>query len=1120
MFVNDSNDFFADAYAQAMQTILFIVILTLAGSFLTFLAIRPLSGPISVETGILFNLLQEHKELLRNVRRSESRLSEAQQVAHIGSWEYNLVERTIWWSDEVFLIFELPPQQVEVAYESFLGIVHPEDRELVDRTYRESVANHSPFEIVHRLQFDEGRIKYVKARGETIYDESIAEVRCIGTVQDITRHYQQEQERNRLHAVLNALVEGSSDAIFVKDRDSRYQLVNRALVQLLNKTKDQLMGASDYELFPDNLAEKYQQDDRRFMLEKRTQTYEEPVLVDGRRLSYLTTKGPLIIDGDIQGVFGISRDISERKQTEERLRESEESYRGLFNSVPDGIFIVDRDGYMIDVNRAVVTMFGHSRQFFSGKRLLDLADQHKNDKADLENIRQQISAGDRQHFSFWGRRATEQYFPLDVVLNQGRFHGREVMFAVARDFSEQVENQARLARVEWEWNQAMDQFEDAIYLIDMQRHLVRANQAFYRMIGLAPERCLGRHIVELVHPDGEDEICPVCRAQQSAEEGAIILEAEDRHNPTHRPLEVNLKVVRDGSGLAGGMLLSIRDLSKMRRTEERLRLSASVFESTGEGVVITDADGNIVEVNRAFSEITGYRREEVIGRNPKIWQSGRHDKSFFIEMWRSLKDNGKWRGELWNRRKNGTVFPELLTISGVVDEQNRLTHYVGVFTDISELKQSQQQLDHLAHHDALTGLPNRLLLYGRLEQAIRHADRQGTQVAVIFQDLDNFKHINDSFGHNSGDELLRQVAAKLEAAVRKEDTVARLGGDEFVSLLENIDKAEHVVVAVKKLMAAFSEPFSLTELDIRVTTSIGISLYPGDGKDAATLLRNADAAMYRAKAKGRNTYQFYTEELTRHAFERVMLENNLRRAIDEERLFLVYQPQVELQGRQVVGVEVLVRWRHPELGNVPPNKFIPLAEDCGLILPLGEWVLHNACRQAKRWLDQGIDFGCVAVNVSGVQIQRGGLLDVVKSALQLSGLPASRLELEVTEGFIMQQAEFAVGQLSNLRELGVTLSIDDFGTGYSSLSYLKKLPIHKLKIDQSFVRDIPEDPNDMAIADAVIAMGRSLGLAVIAEGVESDEQRQFLEKAGCREGQGYLFGKPLRAEAFEQWFKR
>lgn len=560
---------------------------------------------------------------------------------------------------------------------------------------------------------------------------------------------------------------------------------------------------------------------------------------------------------------------------------------------------------------------------------------------------------------------------------------------------------------------------------------------------------------------------------------------------------------------AAGATFTALDITERKQNEGRLRLAASVFMNTAEGVVITNPQGLIVDVNRSFTEILGYSLDEVVGKKPDIWASGHHDKNYYDTMWKSLENTGEWRGEIWNRRKDGDIFPEWLTISAVFDDNNVLTHYVGVFSDISHIKRSEEQLHHLAHHDALTNLPNRLLLTERLDQAIKHTQRTGHQLAIIFLDLDNFKHINDSLGHPAGDQLLKHVAEAMLQIVRVEDTVSRIGGDEFIVLLENIGEPTHIAIIAENLVNAINKPIMVNEHEILVSASLGIAIYPRDGQSSASLLSNADAAMYRAKEAGRNTYQFYTEELTRNAFERVLLENNLRKSVKNNELVLHYQPQIDMQSQSIVGIEALVRWQHPDLGMITPGRFIPLAEETDLIITIGNWVLTHACCQAKAWLDDNLEFGRIAINIAGAQIQRGGLLNEVKMALAESQLPPSRLELEVTESFIMTQAEFAINQLEALRQLGITLSIDDFGTGYSSLSYLKQLPVHKLKIDQSFIKDIPTDNNDMAISDAIISMGRSLGLVVIAEGVETQEQFTFLKQHGCDEAQGYLFSHPL-----------
>ena len=686
-----------------------------------------------------------------------------------------------------------------------------------------------------------------------------------------------------------------------------------------------------------------------------------------------------------------------------------------------------------------------------------------------------------------------------------------------QDVTDRKRSQGELELAAAEWTQAMDQFDDAIYLLDMKLNLVRANEAFFRMTGLDPKQSLGKNITKLIHHDSEEKLCMVCQAQKVGREAVFTLEPGELHNPVERPIEVTLKLIRNRSSTPNAMLMSMHDLTHSRKVEEHLRLAASVFDNTTEGISVTDTQGNIIQVNQAFTDITGYQSEEVVGKNSNVLKSGRHDKNFYLRLWRSLHETGQWRGEIWNRRKNGSIYPEWLTISAVYNDDEDLTHYVGIFSDISQIKHSKEQLDHLAHHDALTGLPNRMLLTKHIEQAIKRAVRYDSKFTIILLDLDRFKHINDSLGHLVGDQLLQEVAAKLLQSVSDDDTVARIGGDEFVVLMEGIGSTEDISVAIDRITMCFTEPFVLKGHEIQVYASFGICLYPQDGEGSTTLLRNADAAMYRAKEEGGNAYHFYSEELTHKAFERILLESNLRRALDQNELYLLYQPQVNLITKQVIGVEALIRWQHPELGLIPPSRFIPLAEESGLIQTIGIWVLRAACVQGARWIQQGIEFGVIGVNVAGPQIQRGNLPYVVECILEETGFPAERLGLEITEGFIMQRVESAITQLNQLRELEVTLSIDDFGTGYSSLSYLKQLPIHKLKIDQSFVKDIPENHNDSAISNAIIAMGTSLGLTVLAEGVETEDQAKFLETNGCKEAQGYLYSEPVRPDELAQY---
>ncbi|MGR9073919.1 MAG: PAS domain S-box protein [Gammaproteobacteria bacterium] len=1242
LFSNTVHDFFTPARLQAAYSGISLVMLALIGCGLTLRFIQPLSGGISVENETLRRLLKERDKLLGMVQTSESRLEQAQKVAQIGSWELDHVEHNLWWSDEVYRIFEVE-RHILPSYELYIKRVHPEDRDAVEQAHADSVANRTPYEITYRLQCEDGRRKYVNERGQPFYDETGEALCTIGTAQDITERLLQERERDRLHAILDALVDGSTDAIFVKDRESRYLLVNQAISDLFGKDKTEIIGADDFDLFPDDMAARFRSDDIRVMAEGLTETYEEPVIAAGQTLQFLTTKGPLIIDGKIIGIFGIARDINERKKAERALRESEKRFRAIFENTLDGILVADADDKrFLDGNATICRMLGYDREEISqlsvndihpkqylpfvieqferqrkqeimiaedipvqrrdgsvfyadisaapfdleGRTYLvglfrDITQRKLTEKALRENeslYRELVNnmsdgvaiydAADGgkdfifkdynhagEHITGISRekligRSVKEIFPgieeyglFDVFRRVWRSEkpehhplncyrderlslwlenyvfklpGGEIV-TIFKDVTERKQAVEELNRAATEWTQAMDGFDDAIYLIDMESRLLRANRAFYRLIDSDEAHCRGRPVSELVHlHNGASNSCPVCEAQEKHRECVITLEPDHPSNFSENPLEITIKMVRSNSGDASGMLVSIRDLSHSRRIEERLRLAAGVFENTLEGVIITDAKGDIIEINPAFTEILGYTREEVIGRTPRLWKSGRHEDDFYADMWRSLLKTGQWRGEIWNRHKNGSVLPEWLTVSRLQDDSGRLTHYVGVYSDISHLKNSQAQLDHLAHHDALTDLPNRNLLNERLEQAIRHAERHGYLLAVIFADLDRFKHINDSLGHPAGDRLLREVAAHLLKFLRQEDTVARIGGDEFVLLLEDIDKPENAAVTAEKLLAAFAQPFKLDGHNIRISVSFGISIYPHDGKDSATLLRNADAAMYHAKRKGRNAYEFYTEDLTHHAYEKVMLENYLIDALEKNQLHLHYQPQVDLRTGSIVGVEALVRWPHPDLGEIAPARFIPLAEECGLIYPLGQWVLETACRQGIRWLNRNIEFGRIAVNISGAQIQQGRLAKDVGKILEESRFPASKLELEVTESFVMSQAESAIVQLKALRRLGTSLAIDDFGTGYSSLSYLKKMPFQKIKIDQSFILDIPGNANDMAIADSIIAISKSLGLAVIAEGVETEEQERFLINAGCQEAQGFYYSRPLAPEALER----
>ena len=652
---------------------------------------------------------------------------------------------------------------------------------------------------------------------------------------------------------------------------------------------------------------------------------------------------------------------------------------------------------------------------------------------------------------------------------------------------------------------------------DLATNLVHWSDETFRIFGLAPQEITPtyEYYRETIHADDRkllDAAFAKAVKQDTASYSVILRlllkdgtlkyvndRGEIRFAPTGEPIQ---------------LIGTLQDVTAQVKANEKLSLYASVVENTAEAVIITNKNGDIMAVNKAFTEITGFTEAEALGQNPRIIKSNRHDAAFYNKLWQNINDTGLWQGEIWNRRKGGEAFPAWSTISAVKDEAGEVRDYVSVFSDISAIKQSQEKLDFLAYHDPLTNLPNRLLFGDRLDHALQRAHREQQQLAILFLDLDRFKNINDSLGHPVGDQLLQSVAQRISGALREEDTLARLGGDEFIILVEDVHGAQDVALLAQKLMQLFRSPIQVAGHELQPTLSLGISLFPRDGKESAVLIRNADAAMYRAKEEGRNGYQFYTEELTTAVFERLTLETALRNALRNNEFVLHYQPQYALGDGRLTGAEALIRWQHPQMGLVSPDKFIPLAEDCGLIVAIGDWVLQTACAQLQQWRDAGLSLDRMSVNVSGRQFQQAQIVSVVESALQKIQDRSHSLELEITESMIMQESEQTITLLNDLKSLGVSIAIDDFGTGYSSLSYLKKLPVDKLKVDRSFVRDIPQDANDEAITRAVIALAQSLQLTVIAEGIETKEQLSFLQSLNCCEGQGYLYSRPLSAEAF------
>lgn len=817
-----------------------------------------------------------------------------------------------------------------------------------------------------------------------------------------------------------------------------------------------------------------------------------------------------------------SRDLID---TEARLRDIEQRdfYQGLIEQVSDAIFIVDADsGQVLDANEQAAKSLGISHVDILQLKVNELAQDFAAAsvwfRKNMLILRRQ---GEVLATTLY-KRLDGTFLPVEIKARLVRFGQKEYVVAIARDLSERHEAMQSLRESEQRFRVLFEQSPVSMAFVDFEGHLISLNKAFTEILGYTAAHLQDLDTwFSLAHPD------PVYRAEVKSLWFRLVENARYGNHkiPSYQYRITCLNGVEkliNASGVTtkSGFLAILEDITERTNQEERLRQAAAVFASTTEGVMITCAQGRIQRVNNAFCRLTGYHSEEVIGKPANLLQSGRHDAGFYQAMWQSLRTVGSWQGEIWNRRKDGAVFPELLSISPVKDAVGATTHYVGVFSDISKLKESEQKLNYLAHHDMLTHLPNRLMLQSRLEQSLIKAKSKNSQLALLLLDLDRFKDVNDSFGHAAGDELLQQVAAILERCLSEADLVCRMGGDEFAILLEDIFQPEDAGSIANEVINLLSKHWTLSNgCDVTIGASVGISIYPTQSDDGEELLQHADAALYRAKNAGRGCFHYFTEELTHEARNRLDIESRLSRALDAGELSVFYQPQIDIASGEVIGAEALVRWFDPNKGLIMPSEFIPLAEQTGLINAIGLFVLRQACSQFKQWLDQGYKPISLAVNLSAVQLRHSNIEQAVTSALAETGLPAKYLELEITESALMEREQEFINLLHRLRKLGVKIAIDDFGTGYSSLAYLKKFPIDILKIDKSFVDDIPKDKDDMIIAATVVAMGHSLGLEVLAEGVETPEQLAFLKSKACDYYQGFLCSKPVSAEQFIQFLK-
>ncbi len=910
-----------------------------------------------------------------------------------------------------------------------------------------------------------------------------------------------EAARNRLEAAVECIFEGF--ALF--DPGDRLLMCNDAFRRLWGLFEGKVIGCSFDELL--NIAAASLGSQAAGWRLNRLEVHRAGTGSDEYRLpsgQHLQVRERRTADGYTVGIYADVTDIKEQEARlrQQQLAEKSQLLQAALDAIVQGIAVFNHAFELVAWNRNFFTLHGLSEDLAQAQTLLGAflaADAH------LVSAKQSPAQPVRLN----GIERFERDLPSGRVVEVCRSPMPDGGFVVtATDVSER-------RRIERQVRELLDHqqviFNNAhvgiVFL--RQRRIVSCNQRMAEIFGFEGVADLVNQTTEILYPskdywEVDGAVCYGELAERGASDREILLQRRDGSpiwiHRTGRP--VDPRQPNEGS------IWVFSDVSEMKLSEEQLRLSKILFENSNEGLMVTDANNRIVSVNRAYTTLTGYSKEEAVGRSPSLTKSDAHPPDFYQAMWQQLQTEGHWAGEIFDRCKDGRIYPKWLTIGVVRDGRGEIANYVASFSDITDRKSAEEKIRYMAHHDALTALPNRVLLRDRFDQLLVRIEREGGCLGLCFLDLDHFKRVNDSFGHRCGDQLIVQTARRIAACLRQSDTVARLGGDEFIILIDGLQSPAHFASVAQKIQRSLEEPMEIEGHLCTSSASIGIAVYPNDGTDLDTLLQKADTAMYHAKSSGRATFSFFDARMNRDTATRLDISQRLRSALGKKELRLVYQPQYSLPAQNVIGVEALLRWRSEPYGEIPPDQFIPIAEETGLIVAIGEWVLREALRQARQWSDGGMPLR-VAVNVSAVQIYRDDFIQVLGQALRDTGVDPALVEIELTESTVMGDTDAILKTFDQIRRLGVSLAIDDFGTGYSSLAYLRRFHVSRLKIDRSFVRDISNDEESDAIAEAIIRMSHSLKLEVIAEGVETAEQLAFLGNAGCDEIQGYLLSRPI-----------
>lgn len=921
----------------------------------------------------------------------------------------------------------------------------------------------------------------------------------------------QEQAIRESKEYSESLIKAANAVIAHLDAEGKIQLLNETAERIIGYTLPEVKGKNWLDVLLPPGKPKHLWEEAAFKHGRPLpQNLEFTILTKSGLEREISWRNSEVRDGDrLIGTVCIGFDVTERRHGEEALRESEMRYRQMFENNPAVKLIINPEsGEIVDANRAACLFYGYTKDEITNKQVWDL------NVMSPEEVRYEMARATSQRRNFFRfQHRTSHGEVRDVEVHSGpvHLHGQTLLYSIITDVTDSKRAEEALRESESKYRSIFDFAKVGIYQADREGRILTANESLARILGYdSVNELLGKNLAEDIYYDRNqrESILAEWDSGESTDFEVIWRRKDDS------PIWVQLNA-HPVSGRLGGTVYYegfVHDISARKVAEDVLRTQSAAFKASMDGIAILNEQGEFTYMNEAHSDLYGYDgTAEMIGKPWKMLYEDREFHRFSTEIMPRLWSSGHWRGEATGRRRNGTTFPQEVSLTAL--EGGGL---VCVVRDTTERNVAEEQIRHLAYHDILTSLPNRLLFKDRLTVALSRAQRENSKLALLYLDLDHFKKINDSLGHNVGDHLLQAVASRIKECIRDSDTVARLGGDEFTVLVPVLSNAEDAALIASKIIHAVRNPYVIDGRDLFITTSIGISYFPEDGSDAETILKHADTAMYQAKENGRNTYQLFNARINAHAMERLALENGLRKGIDREEFKVYYQGIFDLKTGRIVGMEGLARWHHPELGVVPPVDFIPLAESLRLMGEIGQQLMRAALQQLRKWRDMGFTDLTLAINLSVSQLQQEDLVEMTSRLIKECGVPCENVELEITESTAMENPEVTTRSLRELKKAGVRVALDDFGTGHSSLSYLKKFPIDTLKIDQSFVRDCTRDSATGAIVTAIIAMAKSLRLKIVAEGVEEEEQRKFLLSRGCPIMQGFLFNRPIPADQFEE----